>query len=238
MNIEEEVQKKSYFEYRNVDAPIEDNFILPCWIKNEIQSKDSFVLDYGCGFGQNLSALKREGYDKVFGLDIEVNAINFCEKAGLNVSILDSTDLRNPFNFKFDIIILTHVLEHVKRDEIISTLYFIRNKLLKVDGKLLIAVPNAQSNTDCYWMYEDWTHTTLFTSGSLYYVLKASGFNSIDFLDIDCTLDIKGELKKTIRKIFLKIYILNKRFWNKITSSSYHKPSPDIYSYEIKCKAG
>lgn len=100
----------------------------------------------------------------------------------------------------------------------------------------MIAVPNAQSNTGCYWAYEDWTHTTLFTSGSIYYVLRSAGFEKIEFLDIDCTLDC-SILKSFVRKFFLMIYKLNKKFWNKITCSSYHLPSPEIFSFEIKVKA-
>lgn len=101
---------------------------------------------------------------------------------------------------------------------------------------MLISVPNAQSNTGCYWAYEDWTHTTLFTSGSIYYVLKSAGFNNVEFIDRDCTLG-QNSLKRFLKKYFLKLYILNKSFWNKVTSSSYHEPSPKIFSYEIKVKA-
>jgi len=212
--IEGEIQKNNYFEYRNVDASMYQNSTVPFWIKNEIESKDFKILDYGCGFGQNLIALKKESYDNIYGVDIEVNAIDFCEKNGLNVRKLDLDNLQNPYDFKFDIIILTHIIEHIPKDQIISTLSFIKNKFLNINGKLLIAVPNAQSNTESYWMYEDWTHSTLFTSGSLYYVLKAAGFNSVDFLDIDCTLEGKVKIKIFIRKFFLKIYIINKNFWN------------------------
>ena len=109
-------------------------------------------------------------------------------------------------------------------------------EFLSENGKLLIAVPNAQSNTDSYWAYEDWTHTTLFTSGSIYYVLKAAGFDKVDFLDIDCTLG-SSKIKSTVRKFFLMLYIANKKFWNKITHSAFHQQSPQIFSYEIKVKA-
>lgn len=149
---------------------------------------------------------------------------------------LDLGNLKNPFEQKFDVIILSHIIEHIPKSEIISTLAFIKNEFLVKNGKLLIAVPNAQSNTDCYWAYEDWTHTTLFTSGSIYYVLKAAGFEKIKFLDIDCTLG-SSKIKSIIRKFFLKVYKINKNFWNKITCSAYHQPSPQIFSYEIKVKA-
>ncbi len=100
----------------------------------------------------------------------------------------------------------------------------------------MVAVPNAQANTGAYWAYEDWTHTTIFTTGSLYYVLKAAGFNNIEFLDIDCSMG-SPLIKKIIRKALLKLYKLNLSFWNKVTCSSFHKTSPQVFSYEIKAKA-
>jgi SAM-dependent methyltransferase len=232
MNIDKEIQENNYFDYRNVDASFYDT-VVPHWIKFELESKDVTILDYGCGFGQTLLALRNEGYNNIYGVDIETNAINHCIQKDLNVKKLDLNDLQNPF----DIIILTHVIEHCPKDQIINTLSCIRNEFLNTNGKLLLAVPNAQSNTGSYWAYEDWTHSTIFTSGSIYYVLKAAGFNSVEFLDIDCTLGTESKIKKIIKKFLLKIYILNKIVWNKVTNSSYHEPSPQIFSYEIKCKA-
>lgn len=234
--IDEKIQKNNYFEFRNISEKNYENAKLPLWIQNEIDEKDLNILDYGCGFGQNLVALKNLGYTNIFGVDIELSAIKYCVERGYNVKELNLSNLINPFSIRFDIIILSHVIEHIPKSEIIKTLAFIKNEFLAKDGKLLIAVPNAQSNTGCYWAYEDWTHTTLFTSGSLYYVLKAAGFEKIEFLDIDCTLG-SSRIKSIIRKFFLKLYKLNKNFWNKITCSAYHQPSPQIFSYEIKVKA-
>ncbi len=232
------IKTNNYFEFRNItsDTYYEHSPFLPSWIAQEI-SKDDVILDYGCGFGQMLYALSKNGYKHIFGVDIEKNAIKSCCEKNLQVKALDLNDLKNPFNFKFDIIILSHVIEHINKNQIIATLSFIKEHFLKHNGKLLVAVPNAQSNTDCYWAYEDWTHSTLFTSGSLYFVLKSAGFNSVEFLDIDGTLDMKCKIKIFIKKALLKLYIANKNFWNLITSSSYHKPSQQIFSYEIKCKA-
>jgi len=229
-------QKNNYFEYRNISEENYSNLQIPLWIKYEIKNKDTKILDYGCGFGQILKALKNDSYQNVYGVDIEVNAIQSCRDNNLIVEQLDLEDLKNPYGFKFDIIILSHIIEHIPKSEIIMTLAFIKNEFLSETGKLLIAVPNAQSNTGCYWAYEDWTHTTLFTSGSIYYVLKAAGFDKIEFLDIDCTLG-SSKIKSIIRKFFLKLYVANKKFWNKITCSSFHQPSPQIFSYEIKVKA-
>ncbi len=101
----------------------------------------------------------------------------------------------------------------------------------------MVSVPNAMSNTDCYWAYEDFTHTILFTAGSLYYVLRSAGFEYVEFLDVDCTLS-SPFYKKMIKKFLLNLYKVNKLFLNKVTRSSYHIGDfPLIFSYEIKCKA-
>ena len=229
-------QQNNYFEFRKISEENYTDSKIPLWIKKEIEKKDTKILDYGCGFGQLLRELLRDNYQNIYGVDIEKNAIESCQNSGLMVEELNLDNLKNPYNFKFEIIILSHIVEHIPKSEIINTLAFIKNEFLAKNGKLLIAVPNAQSNTDCYWAYEDWTHTTLFTSGSIYYVLKAAGFEKVEFLDIDCTLG-SSIIKSTIRKFFLKLYKLNKNFWNKTTCSAYHQPSPQIFSYEIKVKA-
>ena len=103
-------------------------------------------------------------------------------------------------------------------------------------ASLLIMVPNAQSNTGCYWAYEDFTHTTLFTAGSLYFVLKAAGFDTVQFLDPDGLVGSRPGFKQP-RAFFLFIYKMNIRFWNLVTASSFHQPSPQIFSYELKALA-
>lgn len=236
MSIDKHTQLNNYFEYRNIKKQMYSKTTLPIWIKNNIPEKNLKILDYGCGLGQILVALQNEGYLNSYGVDIEKKSIEYCINSNLNVKELDIDNLKNPFDTKFEIIIISHVIEHIQKDMIISTLKLIKDQFLSIDGKLLLAVPNAQSNTDSYWAYEDWTHTTLFTSGSLYYVLKAAGFTEVEFIDIDCELGLP-KYKVLIKKMLLKLYIANKIFWNKVTSSSYHEPSPRIFSYEIKVKA-
>jgi hypothetical protein len=86
-------------------------------------------------------------------------------------------------------------------------------------------------------MYEDFTHHTLFTSGSVNFVLKAAGFTNIEFLDKDGVVSAGSWYGKLIRTVFLKIYDWNRLFWNKITLSDYYKKSPRIYTFELKAYA-
>lgn len=131
---------------------------------------------------------------------------------------------------------MTHVLEHIKKDDIIDTLSLIKGKLLKKGSLIFISVPNAQSNTGCYWAYEDFTHTTLFTAGSLLYALRSAGFSKIEIID-PYGIEKFNSIVRVLKFILLQVYILNKEFWNKVTSSSYHKQSPKVFSFEIKAVA-
>ncbi|MGB9794568.1 hypothetical protein [Caldisericum exile] len=59
-----------------------------------------------------------------------------------------------------------------------------------------------------------------------------AGFDEIEFVDIEYLEGLF--IKRMIKKFLLRLYKFNIHFWNRVTSSSFHKPSPEIYSFEIK----
>ncbi|MBI9084498.1 MAG: class I SAM-dependent methyltransferase [Desulfobacterales bacterium] len=227
----------SYFLFRKISYDDYKNFQLPKYLEIVLQrrfSKSCRILDYGCGFGQMLNALHKAGFTNLYGVEIDKQAIDHTGKSHLLIDP-KSPEWNRAFLNHFELIILSHVLEHIPKKKIISFLENIKNHL-KPGGSLIIMVPNAQSNTGCYWAFEDFTHEYLFTSGSLYYVLRAAGFTSIEFLDPDCTVGLPT-IRKFLKQALLLIYKSKLFFWNQASSSSYHKPSPQIFSYEIKAIA-
>jgi len=230
-----------YFEWRRVTPDMYAKFTLPAYLCEVLpKDKNSLIVDFGCGFGQTLLAIREKGYTNIAGIDISLEAIDFCEKQNLKIykgfEDVGLSEIKNKGGADF--LIASHVIEHIPKEEIIPTLEKLFS-LLKPGGKLLVMVPNAQSNTDAYWRYEDFTHHILFTSGSIYYVLRAAGFSKISFLDIDCTSGGRRGIWiiKIMIKTLLWFYKLNKKFWNVVTRSIYHGPSEDIYSFEIKVLA-
>ena len=118
------------------------------------------------------------------GIDINDEAVTICCELGLKVEkINDIVSCVEKSGSKYDLIIMSHVLEHIDKQNIINTLKSIKQGLMGPKASLIVMVPNAQSNTGCYWAYEDFTHTTLFTGGSLYYVLKSAGFETVEYID-------------------------------------------------------
>ena len=237
-----------YFEARGVSPETYKRASLPAYFKEVMCQlpKNARILDFGCGFGQNLLAIKERNFNftdsnggggkyQLLGIDINPKAIAYVQSVGIEAMVCE-----NIFDFrpqqKFDLVIATHILEHLPKERLIEILSHFKSNILKEGGKMFIAVPNAQSHTGCYWAYEDFTHNTLFTAGSLLYVLKMAGFAHTDIIDKDALAGVKG-VKRIIRKIFLKLYKLNFAFWNRITNSAFHAPSPQIFSYEIKALA-
>jgi 2-polyprenyl-3-methyl-5-hydroxy-6-metoxy-1,4-benzoquinol methylase len=184
-----------------------------------------------------LISLRKEGYTDISGIDISPEAIEYCSANSLNVELIsDISSYVANSKSEYDFIIMSHVLEHLEKPDIIPTLRLIRMNLIREGGALIVMVPNAQSNTGCYWAYEDFTHHTLFTAGSLYFVLKSAGFESVKFLDPD---GLEGSMLfiRWLKKFLLFFYKLNKNFWNIVTNSSFHRPSPQIFTYELKAIA-
>ena len=211
------------------------SYTFPKYLLKEFgNNKDVKILDIGCGNGSILYALKREGYSNLFGIDLDDDALEVARKNGILCENQDAL-----FFFpkeKYDIVYMSHVLEHLPKEQVISFLSHINNNILTEEGKFIVRVPNAQSNTNCYWAYEDFTHNTLFTAGSLDYVLKAAGFKKIDFLDVNGMSD-STFIGKIIKTPLLMMYKFNQWFWNHVTGSAYHSASKVIYTWELKAVA-
>jgi SAM-dependent methyltransferase len=112
------------------------------------------VLDVGCGAGDNARILQRTGM-KVWGATASESeaeiARQFCEKVW--VGDIESAAL--PFETAFfDTLILSHVLEHFVRPDIVLTKL---TPYLKPGGVIVAAVPN-MANFRCRWrlLKGDW----------------------------------------------------------------------------------
>lgn len=103
------------------------------------------ILDYGCGVGDFLEHLQKNGYD-VLGMEPNDSARKIAQSKIGNEKVT-STELEHN-DQKFDIITLWHVLEHIPNlNEIIGEL---KNHLTD-NGVLIIAVPNHQSYDAKYY---------------------------------------------------------------------------------------
>ncbi len=108
--------------------------------KISFSGNDKQLLEVGCMYGYLLSELKNDF--NVKGIEIGEEAVNFCRRFGLDVADISVEDylLRN--NEKFDLIILSHVFEHLLSPE--KILEQLRDRL-NPGSFLVISVPNSES---------------------------------------------------------------------------------------------
>lgn len=229
---------EGYFKNRGVETLHYRNYKLPSYLLNEIDfNQQPVILDIGCGFGQMLNALKEKKLKNLEGIEMLPEASDYCkDKLQLNVQCTgDIIGFAENNKNRYDLIIMSHVLEHIPKVNIIDTLKAIK-KMLQTNGKFILMVPNGQAPINSYWMWEDFTHHLLFTSGSVSYALKAAGFNKVSFLDPH-DLEDKPAHIRILKKFFQFIYRKQKSFWNSVNSSGYHYASPVIYTWELRVRA-
>lgn len=106
------------------------------------------VLDYGCNSGYFLNIIAQKYPSSNFdlcGADINQYALNYARKKYPNFTFFE---INNEFfnQERFDVIILSHVLEHIKdRDSFFMNF----KRLLKKEGTLIIAIPQERIRGDC-----------------------------------------------------------------------------------------
>lgn len=109
-------------------------------------------LEFGCGMGDFLVALKSKGWETV-GIEPSARAAEACRQKGLDVTQGDDPAAATG---TFDLIVLWHVIEHVP--DPVGTLAELRS-LLKDDGLLAIAIPNLDSFDAKHYAPEAWFGT-------------------------------------------------------------------------------
>ena len=103
--------------------------------------KSGCLLEIGCNGGNLLYALKKEGWE-CYGVEMDKNASLFCQnKLGLNVQNDAIENIVFGDNF-FDVIILSHVFEHLLNpNDFLERI----KPWLKDDGIIVMTVPNGDS---------------------------------------------------------------------------------------------
>lgn len=112
--------------------------------------KNSQILEIGCGTGGNLALLSK--YGELHAIEPHDSARLWAENRGLAHirpgSLPDGLPYDKP---RFDLVVMTDVLEHVAKD--LQALKRVR-QILKADGHIVVTVPA----TPCLWSDHDVLH--------------------------------------------------------------------------------
>lgn len=139
----------------------------------------STLLDFGCGNGGYLEIATRCGY-VAYGIDFDNDAIAGLKSHSHNLYTGDIITARN-LKIKFDVITVSHVIEHVFDPILHLRILF---DLLKPGGFLYIETPNLDSIGHQYFKgfwrgLEPPRHVQVFNKRSLRELLQFIGFQSV-----------------------------------------------------------
>ena len=156
-------------------------------IKFAAAVENSNVLDYGCNTGRHASIVKQAYGYNVMGADINPAAISVAQRKGIPAELI-TPNFFEKYKFSFDVIINSHVLEHV--DDPKDFLVNIRG-LLKEEGTFVIAIPQERIRGDItipqilYFFlrlkFEN-PHKHKFSRNQLYTLLDEAGFAPQDYI--------------------------------------------------------
>lgn len=136
--------------------------------------KTGKMLDIGCGVGDFLKTMENNGWEAT-GIEPSSQAKEIARKK-IKANLLDINEINGLEDVSFDLITMWHVLEHVENlKEEVQQL----ERLLKVGGRLVLALPNFKSYDaqfyKAYWAaYDVPRHLNHFCKESINNIFKNS----------------------------------------------------------------
>jgi len=192
--------------------------------------KEKTYLDIGPGQGDTLLFWKELGYEKIQSVDIAEDVCAHIQKLGFKCNLVsDPADFLNKNKERFDFIMLSDVVEHIPKDNLVEFMQAVYGSL-KEGGMVVIKVPNAQSPHFAVGRYGDLTHIQSFTELSLTQLLKLAGFNNFKFYAENIPIGNGLNIKQVVSEhLITPIY-----FWwiRKLRGAIAHE-SPEILTQAI-----
>lgn len=144
-------------------------------------AKNKSILDLGCANGGQLKILKERGFTKLTGVDPSGTCVKNVKSLGIDA--FHSQMFEDSFiewDKRFDLIILSHVLEHIR--DLDYAIQIVKNKLTD-SGILYLEVPDASMYNKYFivpYYFIDCEHINHFSITSLNNLLLQFGFSVIE----------------------------------------------------------
>jgi SAM-dependent methyltransferase len=177
----------SYGHYRQAHALLE-RLAAPLTmpeVRRFMRHSDSsgHLIELGAGSGQFLERLKRCGWTgRMEAIELDASTASaLAQRMGIPVRTANLDHEILPAA-SYDVIVMRHVLEHVRRPA--DTLQMVY-RALRPGGVLLIGTPDARALSARmfgrhWWGYEVPRHLVVFSSGALVSLLRRIGFEPLD----------------------------------------------------------
>ena len=147
-------------------------------------SEAGSLLDVGCGNGHFLKRMQTLGW-RVSGVEPDPAAVAYAASQGLQVFKGTIRDV--PINARYDVITLSHVIEHVS--DPVNLLRQCRERLRQNAGRIVVTTPNCKS-LGSRWFGRHWRgleiprHLNIFSTESLRACVSRAGLR-VDFISTE-----------------------------------------------------
>jgi SAM-dependent methyltransferase len=180
----------AYFRTRFAYDPRRDLVWAPVcrYIQEKHIPDDSRIVDLGagyCNFINNVTGSSRHA------VDLFTKLADYAAP-GVVPHIGSSTDMSFFDDDSFDVAFASNLMEHLSRDDMISTLFELR-RILRPDGTLILLQPNFKYCSRTY--FDDYTHIQIFTDASLLDFLEAYDFTVIKSYPKFLPVNMKSTLR-------------------------------------------
>lgn len=172
------------------------------------------IYELGCGHGALIHFARESGYRNIRGVDGSPQQVAAAARLGITgvsqgdifAALADIEDASLGAVIAFD------VIEHFTRDEAILLVDDIF-RVLRVGGRLIVHLPNAESPFFGAIRFGDLTHEMAYTRQSLSQLLRSSGFGAVS-----CHEDkpVPGSVKGYVRSLLWAAIRMLLRFYGAI----------------------
>lgn len=190
----------------------------------DLSKKDFCLLEIGPGLGELIYLFNKKGVSNIDVLDNDKSILTRIKKNYKVKNIFLTSDLSTVDGKlkKYDLIMLTQVLEHISPKKYIKIIQILFSHL-KEKGLIIITVPNAGNPLSLTERYSDITHKSAFTENSLSqlvslseiknYELKLNGFKIPPYTFINI---VRIFFQKSFHIILLLLNIINGGVYGRI----------------------
>lgn len=183
------------------------------------QTKDSSILDVGCGSGGLLYFFAQRGFLRITGVDTSPEQCSLARQTGAQVLQADGLNFLVEHPNEFDLITAFDIVEHLEKDEVLRFLDGCI-RALKPRGKLILQTPNAASPFCSSVRYGDFTHEVCFNPAILSRLLRMCGFHMTEARE-QSPVPVGYSMISTVRFLVWQAFRAGIGTWNLVETGSY-----------------
>ncbi len=203
------------------------------WLPSSRQSR---ILDIGCGTGSFVFFLKGKGYENIAGADLDETQVKLAQGLGLPVQLASAQEyLQSQKPSSVDLIAMLDIIEHFTAEELFDVMN-IAYEALAAGGKIIVSVPNATSLIGLSTRFSDITHETCFSPTTLSQLFFCHDMEIIEFRDpwpAPITLGhriwyVIAKISRSIERLRFKLLGLSApKYWSSVIWAVAQKPELD-----------